>query len=630
MPSAAFDNLLKQARRYATSCLLLVLSMVLVLGGASCGDELPQAPVGDAAPGDPCAYPSPPYVLGPGGVLEDLVFQEAVGDHDTRPLSLGAMRACGSADAPDLLVLRVVAGFCGPCRWMAAHTGELLDNPRVRVVDVLVRGADGSPPTAKDAAAWRALRDRDEPSVVLDPEVILRGTDLLFMVPATLYIDTKTMRLLSVLANADADAAAFRIVQSLARIDGEPAPRYPEWPVVDGWFTRMQWEITQQMRLPDDYAPPPDPTDALADDPRAVALGHALFDDPQLSSSGTVSCASCHDPARGFADGVPRAVGVAVGDRNTPSLLFAAHQRWQFWDGRADTLWAQALGPLENPLEMASTRTRVVKAMVSHHAERYAQLYGAAPDLTDPQRFPDDAMPGTPAWEAMQAEDRELVTSLFVRAGKAIAAFERALRAEPTALDRYLDGDKSALTADQIHGLHTLFTAGCVQCHWGPRLTDDAFHNVRFATGRRDGVADLGREQGLHLLGNAEFGAASRWSDAPTQALQVEAWAGFEGQFKTPPLRGMADTAPYGHGGTEADIATLMVLYAQKGLPADDPRAAGTLEPWIHHFDIISEQLIADVLGTFHATPRLPASPAAPSLARPPARVVPSPAPADR
>src|SRR6185436_19313209 len=174
--------------------------------------------------------------------------------------------------------------------------------------------------------------------------------------------------------------------------------------------------------------------------------------------------------------------GVAVGDRNAPSVLFAAHARWQFWDGRADTLWMQALGPFENEKEFGSSRLFVAHAVFERHAAAYEALFGPLPPLSDTARFPASGKPGDATFSGMAAADQALVTRVYVNVGKAIAAYERTLRARPNRLDAYLGGDLSALTVEEKAGLKTFFGAGCIQCHWGPRLTDDAFHVLRFPT----------------------------------------------------------------------------------------------------------------------------------------------------
>src|SRR6185437_10553934 len=226
------------------------------------------------------------------------------------------------------------------------------------------------------------------------------------------------------------------------------------------------------------------------------ALGKALFSDPGLSPSNEVSCATCHDPRKHLTDGRPVAQGAGPGDRRTPAIALAAHARWQFWDGRADTLWAQALGPFESPKELASSRVFVARRIAARHAAAYARTFPGAP-LPDVSAWPAEGKPGDPAYDALSARDKDAATRVFVAAGKAIAAYERTFRVQPTALDAYLGGDRGALAPLEKYGLSLFARMGCMACHWGPRLTDDAFHDTRAPTGRADHGADLGRMEGI-------------------------------------------------------------------------------------------------------------------------------------
>jgi cytochrome c peroxidase len=145
------------------------------------------------------------------------------------------------------------------------------------------------------------------------------------------------------------------------------------------------------------------------DNADAAALGHRLFFDERLSASGTVSCATCHDPAQGFSDGRPLAKGEGTGTRHSMTVLNAAHQRWFTWDGRADTLWSQAVQPFETPHEMNMPRARVVQRISEDSVLRaaYRRAFGAEP----------------PAADAPPA----MVDAAFAKVGKAIAAYERTL-----------------------------------------------------------------------------------------------------------------------------------------------------------------------------------------------------------
>ena len=267
--------------------------------------------------------------------------------------------------------------------------------------------------------------------------------------------------------------------------------------------------------------------------------------------------------------------GIGIGRRRAPSVALAAHGRWQFWDGRADTLWSQALGPLEDPNEHGSSRVHVARRTLTHHADAYALAFPDAPIL-DTTSWPEDGLPGQPAYDALPEAERDAITGVFVRAGKAIAAYERTLRVAPNALDAYLAGNVDALDDEQKYGLSLFVSLGCQQCHWGPRLTDDAFHRVGIHD--PDTPADPGRLEGLDAWRDAEFGAATRWSDAPMDIItSVAVTERLRGQFKTPALRGVAHAPFFDHAGTHPDLGSLMERY---GWP--DPELER--EPWMTPF----------------------------------------------
>ena len=149
---------------------------------------------------------------------------------------------------------------------------------------------------------------------------------------------------------------------AFAAEDGVAPTTLPDEPLVDGMFHRNEWDMIRAVTTPD--APPPDPSDAVADDPRAAALGKALFFDAGLSPTG-VSCASCHDPTKDLSDGRAQSAASGHGDRKTPRIALAAFARSQFWDGRAGALWAQALGPIENASEIGSSRVVVARRIAT-------------------------------------------------------------------------------------------------------------------------------------------------------------------------------------------------------------------------------------------------------------------------
>jgi cytochrome c peroxidase len=519
--------------------------------------------------------------------LPDLVLQGGSG-----PTRLSRFYTPCS-DAPRLLALRLMAAWSGPSQHHAAHTHRLLELPdaaRLDVVDVLVSAADNLPPDDRDLADWRARYDREPTLLLRDDQTRWRALSISSQqLPMVLLVDPRTMTFLRLLDTPDTHDLPFEIAVALATLDRRPRPARPEPELHDGRLPLDAWEMVQTMAPPD--RPPPDPTNAVADDARAAALGRALFFDARLSAPGNVACAHCHAPEHAMGDALPRGLGISAGDRNTPSLATAAWgQRWQFWDGRADSPWAQALGPFENPGEMGTTRLAVAQAVAGRYATEYAALFGPLPALDDRGRFPAEGMPGQPAWEAMAVDDQRAVNRLYANVGKSIAAFERTVRIGTSPFDRYARGDVSALSADARDGLRFYFEVGCVQCHHGPTLSDDSFHDIQFPSGRHDGAPDVGRIGGVDPLRASLFRADGAFSDAPLTAahlrrvMPVEA---MRGQFHTPTLRNVAATGPWGHGGTFTSLRDVMQHYSDSHDRRGEISTTGELDP---------------VLGRFHQT----------------------------
>jgi len=563
----------------------------------------------DGAPSSP--YPPGPHAIELTGTLPELSFTT-----DGPSLSLREYyEPC--APRSRLLVIRTGALWCGTCRWHAEHTRALFDGidsldpgrdaaARLVVIDLLAADQDNLPATIAALPAYRA--EVEDPSRIarfaIDPAFTFRHvTGTRDPLPSYVFVDSRTMRVVTSAANPEPAALRGKIMEELARLDGAPPPTVvPQVERVDG-FSAYEHDLIRAMGTTPG-APPPDPTNAVADRPEAAALGEALFSDVGLSPSGTVSCATCHDRTLDLADGRPQAIGAggAKGDRNTPAIALAAHAGWLFWDGRADTLWMQALGPMEDEREMASSRLFVAHRVASAHATAYAATFPAhpLPDLADAARFPASGKPGAPAWAAMAPADQELVTQIFVDVAKALAAFERTLRVTPNALDRYAAGDTTALDAAEKAGLAVYFRTGCAQCHWGPRLTDDAFHVIRLPTGRVDGAADHGREAAAPLLLASEFTAGKKWSDAPLAARSLLGLAppppSMLGAFRTPTLRGLPTSGPFGHGGTVATLDEIAKLYGERGIPHDDSRAIGGTEVWVPNFDTSAQAALVPLL----------------------------------
>jgi len=340
--------------------------------------------------------------------------------------------------------------------------------------------------------------------------------------------------------------------------------------------------------------PRPDPTNIVGDDPAAARLGQYLFFDKQFSGRGTVACADCHDPRRGWSNGQSLAHGIGTTRRHTPTLWNAAYGRWFFWDGRADTLWSQALAPLEDPNEHAGSRLQYAHFVndTPDLKAAYEAIFGELPPLDDRRRFPrsgrpiptDPAHPHQGGWATMQPADQQAVNRVFANLGKALAAFERRIVSRGAPFDVFAEGLKDhdprklhALTAAAQRGLKLFIgRANCRACHAGPNFTDGEFHDIGLPE-RGNAPPDVGRLNGVRLLLLDPFNALSVYSDDPTPARRatnfVVSQPDQQRQFKTPTLRNVAETAPYMHDGRFATLTETVRFYStrEQATPASHP-----------------------------------------------------------
>ena len=319
----------------------------------------------------------------------------------------------------------------------------------------------------------------------------------------------------------------------------------------DQWSTPADWteeEIAMLESLWLESLPdlPPDPSSAVADDPLAAEFGRQLFFDPRLSANGGISCATCHQAERRFTDGLQKAQAIGTTDRHTPSIVGTAYSPWQFWDGRRDSQWAQALAPLEDANEHAMDRKQIVELVLQD--DSYRTQYEALFD------------------------DTELNTA-FANIGKSIAAFERTLMPTAARFDEYVDaiinGDadhkRELFSEDEVRGLRLFIgEANCTQCHNGPLFTNHEFHNTGIISFPGD-VPDKARAAGIKEVLANEFNCRSAYSDDPTQRCDELDFArtGIEllGAFKTPSLRNLENTAPFMHKGQLPTIAAVLEHY---------------------------------------------------------------------
>ena len=365
--------------------------------------------------------------------------------------------------------------------------------------------------------------------------------------------------LASVLALTLATAAATRVVSGGSR------------------WTAEQRELLRSLSIASLEELPADPSNRVADDSAAALLGHRLFFDTRLSGNGAVSCATCHMPDRDFQDSRAFGEGVGLTGRRTMPVAGTAHSAWQFWDGRSDSQWSQALGPLESAVEHGGDRTLYAHVVAEEYGPMYEAVFGRLPDLGGlPRRagpVADTAIAG--AWSRIPAARREDVTRVYANIGKAIAAYERRIGFGKSRFDRYVDAElsggahtpASALTPDEEAGLRLFIgKANCINCHNGALLTDGHFHNTGVPEPRVALPGDSGRAVGARQAVAGEFACTSRYSDAKPEECTELRFAVTEGEelvraFKTPSLRNVAERAPYMHAGQFASLEEVVEHY---------------------------------------------------------------------
>jgi cytochrome c peroxidase len=340
-----------------------------------------------------------------------------------------------------------------------------------------------------------------------------------------------------------------------------------------GGWTSAQLEELRSMSLAELEALPRDPTNSVADDPRAADLGRRLFFDTRLSSNGRVACSTCHQPDRAFQDGTALASGVGTTARRAMPITGMARSPFLFWDGRKDSLWAQALGPLESPVEHGGTRAQYAHVVADSYAREYEQVFGPLPDLSGVARSagPVADRDAASAWSALSTAERDDVTRVFVNIGKAIASYERRIEFGASRFDNYVaalttgQSGQNILTDDEIAGLRLFIgKANCTQCHNGPLLTSNEFHNTGVPP-RPELAIDHGRLAGATAVLSDEFNCQSRWSDARERCSELEFIVTGEHTldraYKVPSLRNVAERAPYMDAGQFATLTEVLDHY---------------------------------------------------------------------
>lgn len=347
-------------------------------------------------------------------------------------------------------------------------------------------------------------------------------------------------------------------------------------PGVDSWNAK-ELTILKSLQLAKLPPVPKDPSNAYENDPQAIALGKRLFADVRFSKNKAVSCAHCHDPAHQFQDGRAIAQGIGAGARRAMPLVGSGYNTWQFWDGRKDSLWAQAIGSLETAMSHGSNRLQVAQLMEAHYHNEYEAVFGPMPPVSHLGKA---ASPlGNPvekaSWEAFDSDTRDHISRIFVNMGKALAAYQKTLQFGESPLDHYIaalekkdEAGMKVLSDAQKRGLRIFIGPGqCISCHNGPLLTDQAFHNIGVPNAR-DAKPDPGRAAGLVKVEQDEFNCLGRFSDAkPGQCAELQFMNKDKtthlGSFKTPGLRNVALRPPYMHAGQFASLKEVVAHYVK-------------------------------------------------------------------
>ncbi len=399
-----------------------------------------------------------------------------------------------------------------------------------------------------------------------------------------------------------------------ARFELQPVGRYEGELPPDPTGTFSDDDLRHILMMSPAPKPPPDPTNEVADDDDAAHLGQFLFFDERFSADGTIACASCHSPDHGFSDPQPLSTGIGTTGRRSMPALNAAYNRWTFWDGRTDSLWAQALQPIESPVEHAITRTRLAHLVYEDEELRqaYESVFSSLPDLSDDARFPLDArpVPDDPAhehhqaWEAMSDADRQAIDRVFANFGKALAAYQRRLIRNDSDFDRFVaalrdgdDADLDILSDEAREGLRLFVDdANCVDCHGGHQMTNFEFHNLGLSPRNwMPDDPDRGRSAGLEGVIESDFTARGPFSDAPDSDAALlldflpEPAFATDGAFKTPGLRNVAERAPYMHGGHLATLEETIDFYSD--LQEDPP--VGLRDPLVQQLNLTRDEVSA-------------------------------------
>jgi len=377
---------------------------------------------------------------------------------------------------------------------------------------------------------------------------------------------------------------------------------------------------------------PSDPSNALWNDPDAARLGQQFFFDPAFSGNATqidaikrpspparapegspinISCATCHDPGHAGVDvtSVPGNVSVGAGwtDVNALAAVNAAYRNVLFWNGRADSLWALNVIVAESATTMGGNRLRTAHQIATRYGAPFSALFGSI-SLDSIAAMPSDGKPGDAAYDALSDGDKQTVNQVMVGWAKAIAAYEQQLVSGQSPFDQFVaQGPSSnAIPVSAQRGAQLFVSKGaCIDCHAGPQLTDEDFHDIGVPQsgmtvptledcpagspcdcttaasttcapwGAYTGLAQYARSLADPLRG--DLLRTGRWSDDPNDHsrdsyVRRALTSDLQGAWRTPSLRNVALTAPYMHDGVFATLDDVVWHYNSGGMSSGGER----------------------------------------------------------
>jgi cytochrome c peroxidase len=313
---------------------------------------------------------------------------------------------------------------------------------------------------------------------------------------------------------------------------------------------------------------------------QAIQWGKQLFFDKRLSGSGKTACATCHNPNSGWTkhEALSHIHADYPAKRHVPHLWNICYSRWFFWDGRADSLWSQALTSLEAPSEMNMSRINIANLIINTPTlkNNYQHIFTAIPsDLiqTFTQDNCIDKVNNSPKWKDLTNTTRSNINTLFVNIAKTIASFEETIITKDSRFDQFSQQllsqksiKKPAISIEAARGLKLFIgKAHCINCHSGANFSDGEFHHS-FLQSKLNRATDLGRYNGINQLMQSNFNANSQYCDTNKKDFIkkvdfIYKSYEFRNQFKTPTLRNIEKTYPYMHTGQYENLREVINHY---------------------------------------------------------------------